>query len=219
MAARHPLSTLFQDAVLGRFPPSDGTVRVLPAPPGRSDAVVAFSEHNLIAADLDEQEVLEHLPSTDPGAPMSAEFLAWLAGRLRTQAGMLDLVMAAPAPDPSEDLPELILRPDLLDHPRLARSRMYRADLRCFSDREDRALVVVGRGLAEREEMGIEVKPEFRGKGLGRVLARATPRVATDGEPLFAQISPGNVASVRAFLSAGYRPICAEVVFLRREAP
>jgi FR47-like protein len=219
MVGPHHLSTLLHEAVLGRFPPSDGTVRVLPAPPGPSDAVVAFSAHNVIAADLDEQEVLDHLPSADPGAPMSAEFLAWLAGRLRTQAGMLDLVMAAPAPDPNEDLPELILRPDLLDHPRLARSRQYRTDLRCFSDREKRALIVLGRGLAERQEMGIEVKPEFRGSGLGRVIARATVRVAAAGEPLFAQISPGNVASVRAFLSAGYRPICAEVVFLRRDAP
>jgi hypothetical protein len=188
---------------------------MLPSPPGRSDAVVAFTAHNVIAADLDEDEVFEHLPSEDPGAPMSAEFLAWLAGRLRTRAGILDLVMVAPVPDSIEDLPELIPRHDLLDHPRLARSRRYRTDLRCYSDREDRALIVVGRGLAEREEMGIDVKPEFRGRGLGPLLARATARVATVGEPLFAQVSPGNVASVRAFLSAGYRPICAEVLFLR----
>jgi len=32
---------------------------------------------------------------------------------------------------------------------------------------------------------------------------------------LFAQISPGNVASLRAFLAADYRPVCAEVLFLR----
>jgi len=32
---------------------------------------------------------------------------------------------------------------------------------------------------------------------------------------LFAQVSPGNVASMRAFLAAGYRPLCAEVLFLR----
>lgn len=215
MAASHPLSTLFRDAWRGRFPPPDGTVRVVPSPPGLADAVVAFTAHNVIAADVDQREVLRQLPNQDPGAPMSAEFVAWLAGRLGTHAGMLDLVMVAPVPDAREVLPELIVRDDLLDHPRLARSRRFRTDLSCYSDREDRALIVVGRGLAERQEMGIEVHPRFRGTGLGSLLARATARVASSDEPLFAQISPGNVASVRAFLAAGYTPVCAEVLFLR----
>ncbi len=176
--------------------------------------MVAFTAHTVIAPDIDQAEILECLPSQDPGAPVSTDFLSWLAGRLGTQAGMLDLVMVAPTPDPDEDLPQLIARDDLLDHPRLARSRRYRTHLRCYSDLEDRALIVVGRGLAERQEMGIEVHQQFRGTGLGVRLARAATRVAFD-EPLFAQISPGNVASLRAFLAAGYRPVCAEVLFLR----
>jgi hypothetical protein len=217
MTTRHPLTNLLVDAVRGRFPPPDGTLRILSPPPGRSDAVVAFSAHNVIAAEVEPNEVLDHLPSSDPGAPMTAEFLAWLAERLGTHAGMLDLVMVAPVTDPGEELPRLIPRDDLLSHPRLARSRRYRTDLRTYSDADDRALLVVGRGLAERWEVGLEVKPEHRAVGLGRLLARASARLAPDGEPLFAQVSPGNVASVRAFLAAGYRPICAEVVFLRKE--
>jgi GNAT superfamily N-acetyltransferase len=217
MVEPHPLRALLREAAAGRFPAPDGTVRVVPSPPGRVDAVVAFTAHNIIAAAVDAGEILQRLPSQDPGAPMSAEFVAWLAQRLGTHPGMLDLVMVAPPLGSGEELPELIQRDDLLDHPRLARSREYRTHLRCYSDLEDRALIVVGRGLAEREEMGIEVKPEFRGAGLGPVLARATIRVAIPGEPLFAQVSPGNVASVRAFLAAGYRPVCAEVLFLKRE--
>jgi hypothetical protein len=31
-------------------------------------------------------------------------------------------------------------------------------------------------------------------------------------EPLFAQVTPGNVASVRALLAAGYTPIASEVL-------
>jgi hypothetical protein len=214
MAEPHPLSVLLPAAAEGRFPPPDGTVRVLASPPGPVDAVVAFTAHNVIAADVDQGEIFQHLPNQDPGAPMRADFLAWLADRLGTHAGMIDLVMVAPTPDPTEDLPELVRRDDLLDHPRLARSRVFRNELRCYSDPEDRCLIVVGRGLAERWEMGLEVKPEFRGIGLGARLARATARVTPPGELLFAQISPGNVASVRAFLAAGYRPICSEVLFL-----
>jgi GNAT superfamily N-acetyltransferase len=215
VAETNVLSEILRDAVGGRFPPPDGTVRVLPSPPGRSDAVVSFTAHNVIAAGLDQGEILPRLPSQDPGAPMSPEFLAWLAERLGTRAGMLDLVMVAPVPDPGEDLPELVPRDEFLDHPRLAVSRRYRTDLRFYSDLEDRAIVVLGKGLATRWEMGIEVKPEFRGGGLGKLLVRAAGRVAPAGEPLFAQVSPGNVASVRAFLAAGYKPICSEVVFLR----
>jgi GNAT superfamily N-acetyltransferase len=215
MAGPHPLSVLLADAVADRFPPADGTVRVVPAPSGPTDAVVAFSSHNVVATDLDPDEVLRHLPSEDPGAPMSAEFLAWLAGRLGTAAGMIDLVMVAPPVVPGEDLPKLIRRDDLVSHPRLARSRRYRRDLRCYTDSDDRALLVVGRGLAGREELGIEVKPEFRGAGVGRLLARAAARLVSPGEPLFAQVSPGNVASIRTFLASGYRPICSEALFLR----
>ena len=46
-------------------------------------------------------------------------------------------------------------------------------------------------------------------------MAAAAVTLVPEGEPLFAQVSPGNVASVRAFLAAGYRPICSEVLFLR----
>lgn len=74
MAEPHPLSVLLRDAARGRFPPTDGTVRIFPAPPGPVDAVVAFTAHNVIAADVDQGEILQRLPGHDPGAPMSAEF-------------------------------------------------------------------------------------------------------------------------------------------------
>jgi GNAT superfamily N-acetyltransferase len=205
-----------RDAATGTFPPADGAVEIIPSPPGRSDAVVAFTGHNVIAAGVDSDEVLTRLDPVDVGTPMSAEFLAWLAGRLDTRAGVLDMVLVAPRLSPSEDLAELVLREDLIEHPRLARSRRYRADLRCYSDADDRALIVVGRGLADRWEMGLEIQPDHRDRGLGRQLIRAAARLVPDGEPLFAQVSPGNTRSVRAFLAAGYRPICSEVVFLKR---
>jgi GNAT superfamily N-acetyltransferase len=216
MTEEHPLIGVLKAAAAGRFPSADGRVDVIASPPGRSDAVVAFTAHNMVAVDLDADEVLPHLDTGDVGAPMGAGFLAWLAGRLQTRAGMLDLVMVAPAPSPDETLPALMRREGLMEHPRLERSRRYRTDLRCYADRQDRALLVIGRGLAERWEMAIEIMPEHRGRGLGTALARSAARLVPDGEPLFAQVSPGNVASVRAFLAAGYRPICSEVLFLKK---
>jgi GNAT superfamily N-acetyltransferase len=78
--------------------------------------------------------------------------------------------------------------------------------------------VILGRGLAGRLEVSVEVEPEHRGAGLGRAMAEAARALAAPGELLFAQVSPGNVASVRAFLAAGYRPVCGEVLFLTRPA-
>jgi RimJ/RimL family protein N-acetyltransferase len=34
------------------------------------------------------------------------------------------------------------------------------------------------------------------------------------GDVVFAQVAPGNAASLRAFLAAGFRPIGSEVLFL-----
>jgi hypothetical protein len=48
--------------------------------------------------------------------------------------------------------------------------------------------------------------------------ARGQPP-APDGVPLFAQVAPGNAASLRTVEAAGFRPIGAEVLFHRgREA-
>lgn len=188
----------------------------MPATNGPADAVVDFSAHSVVVADVDPAEVRAHLPHSNPGAAMNAAFLIWLAERLGTRPGVFDMVTVAfgtggPAPD-------LVPRDDLMEHPRVALERRFRSDLRVFSDRRDRGLVSLGRGLAGRLEVGVEVDGVHRGKGLGRELARAALCLVPEGEPLFAQVSPGNIASVRAFIAAGYRPICAEVQFLRGPA-
>jgi len=64
--------------------------------------------------------------------------------------------------------------------------------------------------------MAYEVDPSARGTGLGRRLAAAAPSLVPDAEALFAQASPGNAASVRSLLAAGYRPIGGECLFERR---
>ena len=208
------MSLLLEQAAHSRFPPADGSVEVVGSPPGPSDAVVAFSSHNVVAASVDRAEVLARLPTGDPGAPMHPAFLVWLGDRLGTSPGMLDLVMVRIGHADPSTVP-LAPRDGVSGHPRVERSRRYRTDVAAFSDPERRGIVVIGRGLAGRHEVSIDIDPAYRGAGLGRAMAAAAVTLVPEGEPLFAQVSPGNVASVRAFLAAGYRPICSEVLFLR----
>lgn len=208
------LRRILLEAAHGRFPPGDLGVEILPPPPGRSDAVIAFSSHNVVAAAIDPGEVLAHLADGDPGGPMSAPFLTWLGTRLDSEPGSLDVVLAAFA----DGTPAATLMPrtDLDAHERVRRANAYRSDVAVHSPRGSDDLVIIGRGLARRLEVSIEVEPGRRGRGIGASLARAALGLATDREPIFAQVAPGNVASLRAFLAAGYRPICSEVLFLRR---
>jgi GNAT superfamily N-acetyltransferase len=78
----------------------------------------------------------------------------------------------------------------------------------------DGGVLVLGRGLAGRWEAAIEVDPARRGRGLGRALAQAARQLIPDGRPVWAQVAPANAASVRAFLSAGYRPAGAEALLV-----
>ncbi len=210
------LRRILVKAARGRFPPGDLGVDVLGPPPGRSDAVVAFSGHNLVAAAVPPDEVRAHLAGDDPGEPMSPPFLTWLGSRLGTEPGSLDVVLAAFADPAAGASPHLVPRTDRDGHDRVRRARSYRSALSVYSPPDCDDLVIVGRGLAGRLEVSLEVDPARRGRGIGASLAARARSLAPHGEPIFAQVAPGNVASLRAFLAAGYRPICSEVLFLRR---
>jgi GNAT superfamily N-acetyltransferase len=67
-------------------------------------------------------------------------------------------------------------------------------------------MLLLGAGLAGRRELAFEVEPAWRNRGLGRRLAAAARHLTPPGEPLFAQVAPGNAASLRAVLAAGFRP-------------
>lgn len=220
-APEHRLVRLLRDAARDRFPRADLAVEILDAPPGPSDAVVAFSGHNVVAAGVDADDVRAHLSGDDPGGPLSAPFLTWLGLQLETPPGSVDVVLVADGtgqPNADRPLTEVgdlaRIAPALAD--RVARARAHRSDVRPFTDAEESGVVILGRGLAERREVSLEVHPRRRGRGIGASLARAARGLVAEGEPLYAQVAPGNVASLRAFLRAGYRPIGAEVLFLRR---
>lgn len=179
---------------------------------GPAEAVVAFTAHHVVAADVDPEWVAA-TPSSDLGAPMNAAFLALLARRLGTEAGALDVVLAAVAVPDQPELP-LVPAEDTFAHARLDRGRRYRHDVRCLRDHRG-GLLTIGHGVAGPLEVSIEVDTTAQGVGLGSSLARSALGLAPPGVPVFAQVSPGNVVSLRCFLNAGYRPIGAEVLFHR----
>lgn len=185
-------------------------MEVVPQPAGPVAAVLGFTAHHVIAADVDPDWVLHTLEPDDLGAPLSATFVAALASRIGRRPGSLDVVMAAPgaAGDPPLELVE-VARPD---HPRAARASRYRHELRVWRTTDGAGLVAIGRGLGGRWEAAYEVEPDFRRLGLGRRLVSAARHLVPTGAHLWLEIAPGNVASLRSALAAGYIPVGAEVL-------
>lgn len=203
------LLDILHTAASGHFPAPDGTIAVCPQP-GRTAAVISFSAHFLVCADVDPAWVRSVLPAHDYAAPHGARFLTALADRIGADVGALDAVFAAPASSVSG--PDGLREIDGRHHPRVRRALRYRGDVRVWQTADGSGHVLLGRGVAGRWETAFEVEPAARGRGLGRALARAALTLAPAGEPVFAEVSPGNVASMRAVLAAGYRPVCAEVL-------
>ncbi len=203
------LARMLHAAADGRPPEPDGTVQVLPQQ-GPAAGVVAFSAHFAVCADVGAGWVHEMLPAGDLNAPLGARFLVALADRIGAGIGSVDAVLVAPAGggDSAAGLEEIEAR----EHPRVLRALRYRDDVRVWRTADGAGHVLVGRGLAGRWETAFEVDAEARGRGLGRRLAAAATALVPSGEHVWAQVAPGNAASLRAVLAAGYTPVCAEVL-------
>jgi L-amino acid N-acyltransferase YncA len=121
-------------------------------------------------------------------------------------------VLVAPGlPDP----PDGLLRESLpVEHARVSRAERYREQVAVYTAVNGEAVVVLGRGLAGRREASLEIDEAARGRGLGRRLLLGARSLIPEGDVVFAQVAPGNAASLRAFLAAGFRPIGSQVLFL-----
>nr|WP_202891631.1 GNAT family N-acetyltransferase [Kribbella shirazensis] len=201
----------------GVFPAPDLGLTVVPAPSGRECCVVSFTGHIVIAADVDPAWVAERVPDGDLSAPTNPPFLAALEQLTGRRVNAIDAMLLAPGlTDPAErtaataDLTELHDH----DHPRVDRAWRYRDDVRVYGDPHG-GLVLTGRGLAERLECAIEVPPTTRNQGHGRRLASAARALIPTGSSIWAQVTPGNAASLRTFLAAGYKPIGSEALLVK----
>lgn len=203
------------DAAKGKPPPADGQVRFVGPGSGPSDAILGFFAHFVVTAPVAEDESRPLLPPGDLNAPMGPHFLTWMAERLQATPGSLDVVLAYGGAGSGRTAAPLLVEVSPDEHPRVQRALSYRRNCRVFRTADRQGVLVVGQGVAGRWEMAFEVDEAARGRGVGLMLARAASSLAPDGEPIFAQTAPGNVASLRVLLAAGYQPIGSEVLFLR----
>jgi GNAT superfamily N-acetyltransferase len=209
------LAELLSGAARGSPPAVDFETELVARPPGPVSAVLGFTGHHVVAADIDRSWLDATRETADFSSVMRAPFLAALGRHITARVGHLDLAVVRPAhvsTDPA--VPLVLVELDLADaaHARLRRALDYRTEVRAWRTVEADGIVMIGRGLAGRWEVAFEVDPSARGRGLGRALTRAGSRLVPERAMVWAQASPGNVASVRVLLAAGFQPVGSEVL-------
>jgi hypothetical protein len=180
----------------------------MPAPQ-RGAAVVGLTAAHFVLADLAPNEILDQIDQTDIAAVMRPRFLAWLAERFGMECGFVDMLMARHGSGGGAEHLRLV---DHHESPRVARAQSQRDDLAIYVTADRSATVILGTGLAGRREISIELEAASRFAGRGTSLLLDAVRTIEPQQTVFAQVSPGNAASVRAFLGAGFRPLGSEVL-------
>jgi len=203
------LSEILLGVEAGVFPTPDLGVTVVSPPSERESCVMAFTAHTVIAAEVDATWVAERRPTDDPAVLVSQPFLIALAEKTGREPHTLDAMLLAPALDAAPELKELTDH----NHPRVRRALEFREDVRAYVDPYG-GIVTIGHGVAGRIECAIEVPEEVQGQGHGRRLALAARALIPADAHVWAQVTPGNAASFRAFLAAGYQIVGSEILFL-----
>jgi len=212
-AEEHPLARALLAAAVGRYPPADGTVEVVPPWRPQVRGVVSFTGHTYVAADGVDLADLIALGADAFGGATGPAVLSRLAGSLPGgpggggEVGCLDAVLVGRGRGGAGPLVE---RPDLADHPRVRHANAWRDDVRVLGHRAGGfrdGLVTLTRGIAGLTEMSIEVATVGRGRGAA-LLAEALTLVPY-GDPVWACVAPGNVASLRLFLRSGFEPVAS----------
>ena len=209
----HPLAALLVAAGHGAFPPVDGRVEVVPPDAAGAEAVVEFTGHAMVLTRRDPGDALFRGVDAFGGAG-DPRFVVALAGD--ASIGSHDVVLVRHGGSSADPLPQTH-RYD--DHPRVVRAHHHRRGVTVLGDAT--GLVTIGAGLVGRTELSVELTDREGGgeNGWSGGIAGAGRRLILGGlatlpatELVFAQVAPGNAASLRAFLACGFRPIGSEIL-------
>jgi len=209
---RHPVADLLLRARRGPRPDVDGSwARVAPWREGVF-AVVAVTGRAVVSApDRVTDAELDSWQLDGWGRAHDPRVMARLAGE-DGWVDVLDAVLLAEGTGAPE--PWLVLRPDLGDHPRVRHALPIRGDVRVYGIYDDDDTVLtLATGIGGLPELSVQVGPARRGTGLGTALARAARGLVPAGKPVAACVSPANVPSLRALLSAGFEPVGSVQVY------
>jgi GNAT superfamily N-acetyltransferase len=230
----HPLLAIMNAAAEGSFPAVDGVVEVMPLLEGSSHIyILELTGHAYVMTDRTQRE-LEAAGADGFGGVMHPNVLNFLAGthipttqkisslptsQSAAQIGCHDALLVAKG----TGAPGLLAagahihgplphRTDLEDHPRVGYAKVRRRHVQVYGDA--RGLVTLGRGIADRWEISVEVDPTNRGAGNARALINEALGHIPSDQWCYGEVSPGNAASLRAFLAAGWIPIGAEIIII-----
>lgn len=220
-AASDPLARLLHDAAHRKFPPVDDTVAVLPAPSGPCDVVLAFTGHAVVAADVPESWVRDHLSDHGGGGHrqemLSVGFLGALSDRLGSYPAEVSILLTASKPVGSTPMVEL-----RESDKRELDWAAYRADVRSYEDTDGYGVLNLGHGPGGRWDLwmgfaGASRPPlSLSPRGVGRARSLLETARAHAPDVLFASVPSSDARALRAFEAGGFHPIGAEVLFLTR---
>lgn len=209
---RHPLAQLIIDVWRGNWPePDGGWTRVPPWHEGLF-GVVAFGGHAAVAAPAEvSDERLDALGANGFGGAHDPRLMTALAGP-SGWVDMLDCVLVGTGTGQGSEL--LLPRPDLASHDRVQRATWIRDNVRTFGlDSRQDVVITIADGLGGLPEVSVELAASVRRLGMSQSVLLGALDLVPRGAPLLASVSPDNVASLRAFLKAGYRPVGSVQLF------
>ena len=217
MLPDHPLAELIAAAAAGRFPAADGGWRRVPPWRPGLEAIIAFTGHAVFAVQPDiTGHLLASLGADGFGGAHDPRLITALAGP-GGWIDSLDILMAARGTACPGVTPALADRPDLAGHPRAEFAAGIRDHPRVvgYQDPRRSALAVISTGIAGLTELSFELEPGHRGAGGGARLASEVLSTVPSGRIAVAAVAPGNAASVRALLAAGFKPLGSLQLFRR----
>ena len=216
-AGEHPLACLIAAAAAGRFPDPDGSWERVPLWRPGLEAIFSFTAHAVfaVAPDISDRRIAS-LGADGFGGAHDPRLIAALAGP-DGWIDVLDMLLAGHGTARPGVAPLLVGRPDLTAHSRVRFAARIRDEPRVlgYPDPGRSAVATISRGMAGLTELSFEIEPGRRGQGGGARLAADALSVLPAGQLAVAAVAPGNAASVRALLSAGFTPLGSLQLFRR----